>query len=84
MHANHIHQDTPGPRPLPTRPVKGAIAMLIVIAMFYLLREHWGHVLGALPYLLLLACPLMHLFGHGQHNHGQHATEGDRKDTDSA
>ena len=39
---------------------------------FWLLREHWGHVLGYAPYLLFLACPLMHLFhGHGRHDHGQ-------------
>jgi len=31
----------------------------------YLLWTHTGHVLTALPYLFLLACPVMHLFGHG-------------------
>jgi hypothetical protein len=35
----------------------------------YLLLTHTGHVLSALPYVLLLACPLMHFFGHG-HRHG--------------
>ena len=35
----------------------------------YLLWAHTGHVLAALPYLILLACPLIHVFGHG---HGQH------------
>jgi hypothetical protein len=43
-------------------------------ALFWLLREHWEHALGALPYLLFLACPLMHLFmhrGHGDHGHYQ-------------
>ena len=35
----------------------------------YLLLAHAGHVIYALPYLLLLACPLMHLFGH---HHGRH------------
>lgn len=39
-------------------------------ALFWLLRDHWGHALGALPYLLFLACPLMHLFMH--HSHGNH------------
>ena len=42
----------------------------IVAALF--IYEHRMHVLGWLPYLILLACPLMHLFmhhGHG-HNHG--------------
>lgn len=37
--------------------------------LFYLSREHWGHVFGILPYLLFLACPLMHLFMHGEHGH---------------
>ncbi len=42
-----------------------------LVGAFYVLREHWGHALGALPYLLILACPLMHLFMHrGQHRHG--------------
>lgn len=41
-----------------------------VIAAFYLLSEHRAHLLGALPFLLLLACPLMHLFMHGGHGHG--------------
>jgi hypothetical protein len=34
----------------------------------YLLWNHTGHVLGALPYVILLLCPLMHLFGH-RHGH---------------
>lgn len=34
---------------------------------FFLLNEHRAHVFGLLPYLLLLACPLLHLFMHGRH-----------------
>lgn len=42
-----------------------------LVGAFYVLREHWGHALGALPYVLILACPLMHLFMHrGHHGHG--------------
>ena len=42
---------------------------LAVIA-FFLFTEHRAHVFGLLPYLLLLACPLMHLFHHrGHHRH---------------
>ena len=53
------------------RPAGMAVATAALIAGFYLLREHWGHVLGYWPYLLLLACPLMHLMhGHG-HGHRQ-------------
>lgn len=45
------------------------IVSLGLVALFYLLREHWGHALGLLPYLLLFAGPLLHLFhGHGGHS----------------
>jgi hypothetical protein len=39
----------------------------LLIAAFLLLSEHRAHALGALPYLLLLACPLLHMFMHGGH-----------------
>lgn len=47
-----------------------AVIGFALVAAFHVLREHWGHVLGALPYLILLACPLMHLFMHHGHSHG--------------
>jgi hypothetical protein len=54
-------------------PTGMALVTTALIAGFYLLREHWGHVLGLWPYLILLACPLMHLMhGHGGHGHGGH------------
>ena len=43
------------------------------IAGYFLILEHRAHlnnVLYFLPYILLLACPLMHVFmphGHGEH-----------------
>lgn len=46
-----------------------ALASLGVIAAFFVLREHWAHAFGFLPYAILLICPLMHLF-HGSHGHG--------------
>jgi len=51
-----------------------AFTVLAAVAALYLLFEHRLHVLGALPWLLLLLCPLMHLFmhrGHGRHGGGQ-------------
>lgn len=53
-----------------------------VIALFYLLTEHRAHLFGVLPYLFLLACPLMHFFMHGQHGgHGGHGrTDGNEED----
>ena len=44
--------------------------VLGAIAAYFLLTEHLAHVVGALPLLLLLACPLMHIFMH--HGHGHH------------
>ena len=41
-----------------------------VVAAYFLLSEHRAHFFGALPFLLLLVCPLMHIFmhrGHGGH-----------------
>jgi hypothetical protein len=51
-----------------------AIGMVVIggVAAYFLLTEHLAHVVGALPYLLLLACPLMHVFMHGGHGHGHH------------
>uniref|UniRef100_UPI00117B8673 DUF2933 domain-containing protein n=1 Tax=Pseudogulbenkiania subflava TaxID=451637 RepID=UPI00117B8673 len=44
----------------------------IAVAAFFLLSEHRAHLFGWLPFLLLLACPLMHLFMHGGHaGHGE-------------
>ena len=44
-------------------------AVVTAIAV-YVLWDHGGHVLSALPYLLILACPVMHLFMHHGHGHG--------------
>jgi hypothetical protein len=41
------------------------------VALFFLVTEHRAHLYGWLPYLLLAACPLMHLF-HGHGRHGSH------------
>jgi hypothetical protein len=42
----------------------------LTIAAFFLITEHWAHVLGALPYLLFLLCPVLHLLMHGWHGPG--------------
>jgi hypothetical protein len=43
-----------------------------LIAGYFLLTEHRAHVYQYLPFLLLLACPLLHLF----HGHGGHGSDG--------
>lgn len=60
---------------------RSGIALLAFLAIvgFFLVTEHTAHVFGVLPYLLLLACPLMH-FLHGGHKqqHGRHGGPPDR------
>jgi hypothetical protein len=48
-----------------------------IIAALYLISEHRAHFLGALPFLIILACPLLHMFMHGGHGgHGDHGGHG--------
>ena len=66
---------------------KCILAGFLLVAGYFLVLEHKAHLEGALqylPYLLLLACPLMHLFmHHGHHGHGKRASskdgQGERK-----
>lgn len=52
----------------------GIVATLIaVVASVYLWIAHRDHLLALLPFAILAACPLMHVFmhrGHGGHAHG--------------
>lgn len=41
--------------------------IFLVIVGFYLITEHTAYIFRALPYGLLLLCPLLHLFMHGDH-----------------
>ena len=62
----------------PLRPWRSPLGIFMLVAggigIYYLLTEHLVHLSQAVPYLFLLACPLMHLFhGHGRHgHHGAH------------
>jgi len=50
---------------------RGALVLAaLAITAIYLLTERSAQVLAALPFLLFLSCPLMHLFMH--HGHGGH------------
>ncbi len=43
---------------------------LLVIGGIFLIVEHLPHVALGLPYVLLLLCPLIHLFMHRGHGEG--------------
>ena len=46
---------------------------------FFLITEHTAHVFGVLPWLLVAACPLMHVFmHHGHHGDHDHSSKGAR------
>ena len=57
----------------------------LAIGGYFLVTEHRAHIATAIPYLpflLLLACPLMHIFmhgGHGKHDGGE-SSRGDSSD----
>jgi hypothetical protein len=70
-HAAHDSSSMPEWAQRKPRAWGAALWMVALIGGFYLLREHWNHVAGSWPYLLLLACPLMHLF-HGHGGYGGH------------
>lgn len=48
-------------------------AILVGAALYFVVVEHSGHVLRYLPFLIILLCPLMHLFMHK--GHGGHDTQ---------
>jgi hypothetical protein len=84
MNTNNVHRmsDPPtGSEPEPEAETGGfwtsktglvTIAFLL-IAAFFLLTEHRAHTFGVLLFLLLLACPLLHMFHRGHGGHGSHA-----------
>lgn len=45
------------------------------VAGYFLVTEHRAHFFGILPFLLLAACPLLHLFHHRGHGGGADAAK---------
>lgn len=53
------------------------LAGFLTASTFFLWEEHRAHLLGALPWALLLLCPFLHFFLHGGHGkHGSHDGHG--------
>ncbi len=53
----------------------------LLIAGYFLLTEHRAHVVNYLPFVLLLFCPILHLFhGHGGHHGASESDTSSRSD----
>ena len=84
MNHEHHHDQQPGQVAAPPFwRSRYAIGLIVfgAIAAYFLLSEHRAHFLGVLPFLFLLACPLMHVFMHGGHGghgggHAEHDSGG--------
>jgi hypothetical protein len=81
---NHEHRNEPGGGNKTTSRGKWVLIGFIAIVAYFLVTEHRAHLSGWLSaygiWLLLLACPLLHMFMHGGHGghrgHGSHRDDG--------
>ena len=74
MTSTQRHTDTPGRRNW-SRVNQWLLWLGLAGAVALLYFGHGAHLLQLAPFLILLACPLMHVFGHGGHGgHGSHAS----------
>ena len=87
---DHNHQHQPDSSMETISRAKWIFFVFLVIAAYFLVTEHRAHLAGWMSsygiWLLVLACPLMHLFMHGGHGghggHGSHRDDGgERSDT---
>jgi hypothetical protein len=81
---NHEHQHEPDNGKETISRAKWVFIGFAAIAAYFLIAEHRAHLSEYLkywPFLLVLACPLMHLFmhgGHGGHGDDEKKNAGDR------
>lgn len=74
---NHVHPDHQEAQEAQEERTLSKSKMVLIgfllIAAYFLFTEHRAHIVPFLPFLLILACPLMHIFMHGGHGgHGGH------------
>jgi hypothetical protein len=46
------------------------LVVFLIVGGLFLIAQHRDHLIPYLPWLVLAACPLMHVFMH--HGHGSH------------
>ncbi|HKA14552.1 MAG TPA: DUF2933 domain-containing protein [Myxococcota bacterium] len=68
----------PGASPTSERTsrVRWVFAGFLAIAAYLLVSEHRAHLAQALPWLIVAACPLMHVFMHRGHERHRSPTDG--------
>ena len=77
---NSDNPSRPGGRPDWSRINQWLLWIGLAAAVTWLFVGHGEHLLKLAPFLILLACPLMHVFGHGGHGgHGHHRDEPDKR-----
>jgi hypothetical protein len=69
-HSHHQHEPGGQPRGR-SRAGRWVFGGFVLIAAYFLWTEHRAHLIQFLPFALLLACPLLHMF-HGHGGHGGH------------
>jgi cell division protein FtsW (lipid II flippase) len=71
---NHEHGREPDGGNAMKRRARWVFAGFLAIAAYFFITEHRAHLSGWLStygvFVLLLACPVLHLFMHGKHGHG--------------
>ena len=79
---NHEHRHEPDNGKKTKSRTKWVFIGFGLIAAYFLITEHRAHLYGWLSsygiWLLLLACPVLHMFMHGGHSgHGGHGSHHD-------
>lgn len=75
MELNHTNRTRP-PGPDWSRINQWLLWLGLAAAVGWLVVRHGTHLVELLPFLLILACPLLHLFGHG--HGGSHKSHGEK------
>lgn len=80
---NHAHNQNGGGGGFWTS--RSGLVLFAFLAMggVLLFTEHRAHVLGLLPWLFILACPLMHVFHGGHGGHGGHGRPSNQSGSDT-
>ena len=64
------HHDVVGRR------IQQVLVLFAIIGGFFIVAEHRAHLIPYLPWLILAACPLMHVFMHRGHHGHRHGPDG--------